>query len=582
MWNAIAGPINLPTQWGNIRIFGFTDISRGVTQLALVMGSHFEKDVLVRVQSACIFGEVFGGLDCDCRPQLDKSLQLMQQSGGGILIYLAQEGRGAGLHSKIAAMKLQQDLGIDTVDAYHKLGLSADSRFYGDAATILKHLGITHVKLLTNSPHKEQFLSAEGIHIAEVIPLQTTVTRHNLPELITKLTKLGHKLNLDSLRVGQFHIAETSEDVSLQTVEQTIQLATSGNTLNTEDILPPLALFSLYAIGSPNKESLHSLSSLANRVWTLATALGQFVVKEFVTLNTPQIARIHQVQDKLRVNGVNIPNIIRNRFGHSMTPIDGRLFEICEHIPHMPMRYPEMNISTPVLQEAAHVLALLHETPTADVDQLLRTFDLSTVNLSVAKLVKEFLGDYDRMLDEVAEDVSAKLSIVHEFLLTTSDKRNSILSADKVLSLSDIVITHGDFSLSNLLLSADDGELYIVDWDDVALRPRAWEVQRALALLCGMGKCNANLDAIDYDRAKLFLLAYFERSPLSTDHFKQMIEVANYNYSVSWLEFTLSKILQHDFRVLELIPANLEDALFWESNIENYEKFLLSFLHDRF
>jgi 3,4-dihydroxy 2-butanone 4-phosphate synthase / GTP cyclohydrolase II len=125
MWNDISGPINLPTRWGEVRIFGFTDTLRGITQLALVMGMDFEKEVLVRVQSSCIFSEVFLGLDCDCRPQLEKSLQLMQESGGGIFIYLAQEGRGAGLHNKIMAIKLQQELTIDTVEAYHKLGLAS-------------------------------------------------------------------------------------------------------------------------------------------------------------------------------------------------------------------------------------------------------------------------------------------------------------------------------------------------------------------------------------------------------------------------------------------------------------------------
>lgn len=160
--------------------------------------NRFSRIGIVRMQSACIFGEVFGGLDCDCRQQLEKSIELMQTLGEGVFIYLAQEGRGAGLQNKIMAIKLQQDLEVDTVEAYHHLGLSSDSRDYSDAANILKYLGITRIKLLTNSPHKEQSLLMEGIDITEVIPLQPTVTQHNFPELITKLKKFGHRISLDN------------------------------------------------------------------------------------------------------------------------------------------------------------------------------------------------------------------------------------------------------------------------------------------------------------------------------------------------------------------------------------------------
>ena len=192
MWTESVGPVTVPTGWGEARMYGFTDVPSGVTHLAMVVGQPLDNP-LVRVQSACLFGQVFLGLDCDCRAQLEKSIQLMLERGGGVLLYLAQEGRGVGLHRKMQAMKLQQELAIDTVEAYEQLGLDRDGRDYTDAVAILGFLGFTQIRLLTNAPRKEKAFVDAGVAVTEVMGLETPLTAHNHGELVTKRTKLGHR-----------------------------------------------------------------------------------------------------------------------------------------------------------------------------------------------------------------------------------------------------------------------------------------------------------------------------------------------------------------------------------------------------
>lgn len=197
MWTEVVGPIVLPTSWGEARVYGFTDAAANVTHLAMAIGEDTTDKVLVRVQSACIFGQVFLGLDCDCRPQLEKSLQLMASGKGGILLYLAQEGRGVGLHKKMEAIKLQQELDIDTVEAFKRLGFEIDARQYADAIAILKFLNVRSIRLLTNAPSRARAFTEGGVTVSEVVPIEVPLTNHNQRELRVKQTKLGHQLRLE-------------------------------------------------------------------------------------------------------------------------------------------------------------------------------------------------------------------------------------------------------------------------------------------------------------------------------------------------------------------------------------------------
>ncbi|CAM3993185.1 bifunctional 3,4-dihydroxy-2-butanone-4-phosphate synthase/GTP cyclohydrolase II [Smaragdicoccus niigatensis] len=189
----------IPTQHGEFVAVGYQSLYDGVEHVALVRGDiagpdGLGRDVLVRVHSECLTGDVFGSLRCDCGPQLDAALGLVAEEGRGVVLYMrGHEGRGIGLMHKLQAYQLQ-DAGADTVDANLKLGLPADARDYGTGAQILADLGITTMRLLTNNPAKRAGLDGYGLHISERVPMPLRANSENLHYLKTKRDRMGHDL----------------------------------------------------------------------------------------------------------------------------------------------------------------------------------------------------------------------------------------------------------------------------------------------------------------------------------------------------------------------------------------------------
>jgi 3,4-dihydroxy 2-butanone 4-phosphate synthase/GTP cyclohydrolase II len=181
----------LPTEYGDFTAIVYED-NEGSHHTALVKGNIKEKDVLVRVHSECLTGDVFHSLRCDCRQQLDKALRLIGKEGG-VLIYLRQEGRGIGLLNKIKAYSLQ-DRGLDTVEANEKLGFKGDMRDYTIGVQILADLGLKRIRLMTNNPTKIEGLEKYGIKIVERVPLIIKPNTTNKKYLEAKKKKLGHYL----------------------------------------------------------------------------------------------------------------------------------------------------------------------------------------------------------------------------------------------------------------------------------------------------------------------------------------------------------------------------------------------------
>jgi 3,4-dihydroxy 2-butanone 4-phosphate synthase / GTP cyclohydrolase II len=191
----------LPTAFGDFTAVGYRALNDGKHHVALVKGEvHGEPDVLVRVHSECLTGDVFHSLRCDCGEQLESALALIEQAGRGVLLYLSQEGRGIGLLNKLRAYKLQEQ-GMDTVEANLRLGLPADLRDYGIGAQILADLGLTSIRILTNNPKKIRGLEGYGLSVSEQVPIEHTPNPHNEEYLRTKALRLGHMLHHQGLNV---------------------------------------------------------------------------------------------------------------------------------------------------------------------------------------------------------------------------------------------------------------------------------------------------------------------------------------------------------------------------------------------
>src|SRR3954452_23849975 len=212
--------VRLPTPYGEFQAVAFRETLTGKTHVALVLGEVDGADnVLVRVHSECLTGDVFHSLRCDCGPQLESALSMIEAEGRGVLLYLAQEGRGIGLLNKLHAYKLQEE-GFDTVDANLKLGLPADLRDYGIGAQILVDLGLTSIRIMTNNPKKIVGMEGYGLEVTDQIPIEQMPNEHNLAYLRAKKERMGHLLHHQGLALDEEMIHEEQQRDRQRIVEQ--------------------------------------------------------------------------------------------------------------------------------------------------------------------------------------------------------------------------------------------------------------------------------------------------------------------------------------------------------------------------
>ena len=186
--------VHLPTEYGDFNLIPFRQKSNGMEHVALIKGKwEAGEPVLVRVHSSCVTGDIFGSKRCDCGEQLHRAMEKIDKEGKGVIVYLNQEGRGIGLMNKIAAYKLQEE-GYDTVDANIHLGFDPDERDYGVGASILRELGVTKMKLMTNNPVKRIGVESYGLEIVENVPIEVKPNKYNEFYLQTKKIRMGHTL----------------------------------------------------------------------------------------------------------------------------------------------------------------------------------------------------------------------------------------------------------------------------------------------------------------------------------------------------------------------------------------------------
>lgn len=186
--------VDMPTKYGHFKLIAFREKNTANEHLALIKGEWKKEDpVLVRVHSSCFTGDILGSLRCDCGEQLHKAMQIVEANGSGVILYMNQEGRGIGLINKLRAYQLQEN-GMDTVEANLHLGFPMDKRDYGVGAQILRYLGVTKIRLLSNNPKKRTGLSGYGLEIVETVPVEIKPNPHNEKYLRTKRDKLGHEI----------------------------------------------------------------------------------------------------------------------------------------------------------------------------------------------------------------------------------------------------------------------------------------------------------------------------------------------------------------------------------------------------
>jgi len=186
--------VKLPTEWGDFELSAYTQKNTGEQHVALIKGSWEPGEpILVRVHSSCVTGDIFGSCRCDCGAQLHAAMEMIEKAGKGVIVYMNQEGRGIGLINKLRAYNLQEN-GLDTVDANLELGFKADERDYGVGAQILRNLGVTKMRLMTNNPKKRAGIIGYGLEVVENVPIEIKSNKHNELYLRTKRDKLGHSI----------------------------------------------------------------------------------------------------------------------------------------------------------------------------------------------------------------------------------------------------------------------------------------------------------------------------------------------------------------------------------------------------
>lgn len=323
--------------------------------------------------------------------------------------------------------------------------------------------------------------------------------------------------------------------------------------------------------------NLTPLKSFSNQVWKISNTQGEFVLRQYSNLGYSDIYNLNVNIKELIRKKIPIPEIIKNKFGELVTREQDKIFDLSEYINHEPYRYPEMNIDIVHIRQSASLLAFIHQIPSIDLPKSIPIKYIGETNFHYTlELLQRFDKEFDYIFTKADKFSQAKLFILRELIFLTHERRTEIAKKKNIFSKQlPLSITHGDFSLSNLLLSPN-GKLFIVDWENFGIRYRAWELHRSILLICGKGTCNANFDEIDFSRASIFMEEYLKHIDFTKCEFETLPYIADYIANIHWLKFTIESLLRGDYRILERIPDTITDGLWWLNNHNAYTEWLCS------
>ena len=330
-----------------------------------------------------------------------------------------------------------------------------------------------------------------------------------------------------------------------------------------------IAILNQYDLSS-NISNLKVLPSFANKVWLIELKDKKIVIKNHITNPLDRIKKIHQIIRSLSAKNIFIPKIYKNKQEETLTLVGDKIYEISEYIDG------EKLGTNDLIEKSAKLLAKIHDSNRSGLE--LDIINFEKLNFKINKLIEEFKINYSSSKLKLNNSLANRIKIIYDFLRFNERMIEKISLRDDYYKFqkSNFVLTHGDFSYFNIIYHNND--LYIVDWDNVKLRPRAFELQRAIGLICGKGYCNANLDEIDEEKARKFIKAYHNVHPLQKEDLDELVEVIEYTSLFYWLEFTLEQVLKRDYRILEIAPSSIDQAMYWSHNLKKYRDFLYSLI----
>ena len=321
-----------------------------------------------------------------------------------------------------------------------------------------------------------------------------------------------------------------------------------------------------------NQPQIKEIPSRAHQTWKVSSPKGAFILKQYHTRDVGPLQNTITLSERLSHVGIPIPPFIKNTISAPIVSLGDARYVLSPSIDCTPLVVPD--ISPFIIEQAALILGSIHRVNHKIYEDLLKKIDFAATTIAVTELLRQFQTQLPVLVRRHAEQ-SDKLRRLAAIIEATQPLRLKY-SVPTFTSLFGCI--HGDFTPDNLLVEQLSGKLFLIDWDNVKIAPRAFEIHKAIGAFCGITPHNAYLVPIDWEKAKNFLRAYHTVYPLTDEVINELMTCAAYGVSMYWLRFTLLQTLAEDFRMLDLLPDTIEDCLFWTYNLDKYHRLLLSLL----